>query len=153
MAFGHWNHWVLNRGAISGLHFSYGPHRQEKLITVTRGCVFDVVADVRVGSRTFGAWSSYRLSAEGAEALYVPAGVAHGWISLTDEAHISYLCTRGFWEEYEGTLNVYDETLAVEWPSVDESGHSLPHAVGKNALTAPSLTTLFSEGLLPHVDE
>ena len=83
---------VSRRGVLRGLHFQH-PHGQAKLIQAVRGEVFDVAVDVRVGSPTFGhaVWTT--LSESNHRQLFIPAGFAHGFVVMSDEAVVAYKCS------------------------------------------------------------
>ena len=103
------------RGVLRGLHFQH-PHGQAKLMTVLHGAVWDVVADVRSGSRTYGHWLAIELSASNARQLFVPPGFAHGFATLSDSAVFSYKCGEYYDPSVERTIRWDDPTLAIEWP-------------------------------------
>jgi dTDP-4-dehydrorhamnose 3,5-epimerase len=127
------------KGVVRGLHFQH-PHGQAKLVSVLRGEVFDVAVDVRAGSPTFGRWVGMRLSAESAVQMFIPAGFAHGFAVLSDEALFSYKCTAPYRPDAERTLLWNDPRVGVRWP-VDE-----PLLSGKD-LEGASLDELASAGL------
>ena len=77
------------RGTVRGLHFQVAPG-QPKLVSVTRGAIFDVVVDIRPASSSFGEWESFHLDDEHLLQVFVPAGFAHGYCALSDEADVSY---------------------------------------------------------------
>lgn len=103
------------RGVLRGLHFQQ-PHPQGKLICVLHGAVFDVAVDVRVGSPTFGLWTGYVLSEENSRQLFVPPGLAHGFVVTSDVAFFSYKCTEYYHPSTETTLLWNDPDLAIDWP-------------------------------------
>jgi len=103
------------RGVLRGLHFQQ-PHPQGKLVCVLHGAVFDVVVDVRVGSPTFGSWTGYVLSEENCRQLFVPPGLAHGFVVTSDLALFSYKCTEYYCPSAEITLLWNDPDLAIGWP-------------------------------------
>ena len=80
----------LRRGTLRGLHYQVQPHAERKLVTCVRGDVWDVLLDLRESSPTYGRWHGLTLSAESLGSLYVPEGLANGYISLTDDAVVSY---------------------------------------------------------------
>jgi dTDP-4-dehydrorhamnose 3,5-epimerase len=103
------------QGVLRGLHFQQ-PNPQGKLICVPRGAVFDVAVDVRVGSPTFGSWIGYDLSEENCRQLFVPPGLAHGFVVTSDVALFSYKCTEYYHPSTETTLLWNDPDLGIAWP-------------------------------------
>ena len=104
------------RGILRGLHFQRAPHAQDKLVRVTRGAVFDVAVDVRRGSPSFGRWVGVELSADNWRQMLVPAGFAHGFLTLTDTAEVLYKVTDDYAPEAEGGLAWDDPEIGIDWP-------------------------------------
>jgi len=104
-----------SRGVLRGLHFQE-PRAQGKLASVLVGEVFDVAVDVRVGSPTFGRSTGYRLSEGQGRQLYLPPGIAHGFLVLSEWAVFSYKCTDVWVPEAERVLRWDDPELGIEWP-------------------------------------
>lgn len=102
-------------GVLRGLHLQH-PHEQAKLVYALRGSVFDVAVDARVGSPTFGRWVGVGISAENGWQLYIPAGFAHGFVTLTDDVVFGYKCTAYYSPADESTVRWDDPTIAVAWP-------------------------------------
>ena len=109
------NHSRSRRGVLRGLHYQK-PHPQAKLIRVLTGEIFDVVVDLRRGSKTFGQWEGFKLDAERPEMLWVPEGFAHGFLTLAEQADVSYKVTDFWMPEAERTLAWNDSALGIEWP-------------------------------------
>ena len=103
-----------SRNVLRGLHFQQ-PHGQGKLLTVLRGAIRDIVVDIRVGSPTYGKWQSYELSEENCKQLYIPPGLAHGFVVTGDEALVLYKCTDTYHPECEKTLLWNDPDLGIDW--------------------------------------
>jgi dTDP-4-dehydrorhamnose 3,5-epimerase len=103
------------RGVLRGLHFQH-PNGQGKLITVLGGAVYDAVVDVRTGSPTFGRWFGCELSAENRRQLWVPAGFAHGFLALTEDAVVHYNCTAVYDAGSEHVLAWDDADVGIAWP-------------------------------------
>jgi dTDP-4-dehydrorhamnose 3,5-epimerase len=104
------------RGVLRGLHFQCAPYAQAKLVQVLRGEVFDAVVDLRAGSPSFGRWYGVRLSADDGQQLFVPAGFAHGFCTLSEDAIFSYKCSVAYVPDAEQSLLWSDPALAIEWP-------------------------------------
>lgn len=107
------------RGALRGLHFQVPPQAQGKLVTVTRGAVLDVGVDLREGSPTFKEWVGVELSEDAPRLLYLPPGLAHGYLALTDEAHLMYRVTSEYAPALEGGIRWDDPEIGIAWPSHD----------------------------------
>ncbi len=107
------------KNVIRGMHF-IAPELQTKLIRVLSGKIFDVVVDLRRGSKTFGQWKSIELSEEGLTALLLPGGFAHGYLTLTD-AMVSYQCNTNYQPSYDHGILWNDSALGIEWPVAREN--------------------------------
>jgi dTDP-4-dehydrorhamnose 3,5-epimerase len=102
-------------GVLRGLHFQLPPHSQGKLVRVSRGAVLDVVVDLRKASPTFGKWVSVKLTAENFRMLWIPEGMAHGFLSLEEMTLFEYKCTGFYHKDAEGSLRWDDPDLAIDW--------------------------------------
>ena len=109
------NHSRSSQWTLRGLHFQVR-HTQGKLVRVGSGSVFDVVVDLRRGSRTFGSSWGVELSAENHRMLWVPPGLAHGILITSESADFLYKCTDFYSPEHERTLAWDDAKSAVRWP-------------------------------------
>ncbi len=109
------NHSKSSKGVLRGLHYQT-EHAQGKLVRVTQGEVFDVAVDIRKGSPTFGQWVGQILSAENKQQLWVPEGLAHGFLVLSDTAEFLYKTTDYYAPQYEECIAWDDPTLAIQWP-------------------------------------
>ena len=105
-----------SRGTLRGLHFQNPPQSQAKLIRSLDGKIYDVAVDMRRESPTFGKWQGLYLSAENSRMLYVPAGFAHGFCVLSDEAGFLYKCTEVYSPADERGILWNDPALAIAWP-------------------------------------
>lgn len=109
------NHSRSSKGVLRGLHFQK-TRPQGKLVRVVRGEVFDVAVDIRKGSPTFGLWSGVILSEENKRQFWVPPGLAHGFVVLSDLADFEYKCTDYYDPSDEGCLMWNDPTVNIHWP-------------------------------------
>ncbi len=109
------NHSSSIKGTIRGLHYQWR-HPQAKLLRVIRGTVFDVAADIRRGSPTWGRWVSVELSAENKRQVFIPAGFAHGFQVISDVAEIEYKCSDFYMPDDQHGVLWSDPTIGVRWP-------------------------------------
>lgn len=106
------------RGVLRGLHYQW-PGPQGKYVSVVEGEVWDVAVDIRRGSPTFGRWTAVVLSAENRRHFWIPEGYAHGFVTLSDRAVFSYLCTATYNGAADAALRWDDPDLAIDWPIAD----------------------------------
>ena len=106
----------LQGGTLRGLHFQRPPHAETKLVRCIRGSVFDVAADLRPESATYGEWVGIELSARNRRALVVPEGCAHGFQTLVDDTQLLYTASRAYAPDHEGGVHHADPFFAIEWP-------------------------------------
>ena len=103
-------------GTIRGLHYQAPPAEQIKLVRCTAGIILDVAVDIRHGSPTFGGWHAEILSAENHTAVWIPAGFAHGFCALTDDARVEYKCSAEYREALAFGIRWNDPALGIPWP-------------------------------------
>ena len=113
------NHSRSTQGVLRGLHYQI-KQAQGKLVRVVNGAVFDVAVDIRPSSPTFGYWVGVELTAENNRQFWVPAGLAHGFLVLSEQADFLYKTTDYYAPEYERAIRWDDSDLAIEWPEVPE---------------------------------
>jgi dTDP-4-dehydrorhamnose 3,5-epimerase len=112
------NHSCSARGVLRGLHFQVPPHPQGKLVRVVRGRVWDVAVDIRPDSPTCGRWVGVELSADNRRQLWIPEGLAHGFLSLEDGTEFLYKTTDVYAKDCERSIRWDDPDLAIAWPLV-----------------------------------
>jgi dTDP-4-dehydrorhamnose 3,5-epimerase len=111
------NHSKSAHGVLRGLHYQV-QNPQGKLVRVTAGEVFDVAVDIRPQSPTFGKWVGQILSASNKHQLWVPPGLAHGFVVLSEHAEFLYKTTDYYAPEHERCIAWDDPTLGIEWPAM-----------------------------------
>jgi len=127
------NHSRSARGVLRGLHYQLPPHAQGKLVRVVRGSVWDVAVDVRRGSPTFGRWVGEELSEDNQRQLWIPPGLAHGFLVLSETADFLYKTTAYYAPAAERCIAWNDATLAIAWPDLGTA----PLLSAKDALGVP----------------
>jgi len=130
------NHSCSDKGVLRGLHFQMGSSAQGKLVRVVQGSVIDVAVDIRPGSPTFKQVVIKTLSAENSHMLWVPPGMAHGFLTLEDNTHFLYKCSDSEYNPaLEYVLNWDDVTINIDWPKDIEIALSdKDQAMGKSLL-------------------
>jgi dTDP-4-dehydrorhamnose 3,5-epimerase len=110
------NHSRSVKGVLRGLHFQV-KHPQAQIVTILRGCVFDVAVDLRAASKTFGHWFGTKLGDDGGpRQLCMAPGFAHGYYVLSDVADLHYKVSRFYAPEDEGGVLWNDHDIGIEWP-------------------------------------
>lgn len=109
------NHSKSVRNVLRGLHYQ-ASRPQGKLVRVVQGEVFDVAVDIRKGSKYYGQWVGHVLSAENKKQLWIPAGLAHGFVVLSETAEFLYKTTEYYAPEDERCIAWNDRDLAIAWP-------------------------------------
>ena len=110
------NHSSSTRWTLRGLHYQLPPHEQGKLVRCIQGEIFDVAIDLRKSSDTFGKWAGVYLSAKNFNQIFIPAGFAHGFLTLSDNAEVSYKVTNYWNKEAERSIIWNDPFLKIDWP-------------------------------------
>lgn len=120
------------KGVIRGLHYQLNPKAQGKLVRVLKGKILDIAVDVRRDSPTFLKNVSVELSDENNRMLFIPAGFAHGFVTLSDEVKFLYKCTVEYSKEHERGIRFDDPAINIDWgilnPLVSEKDLELPYA-------------------------
>ena len=139
---------VSRKGVVRGIHFADVPRGQAKYVTAVRGAVMDYCIDIRVGSPTFGHWDAVLLDDRERRSIYVPEGLGHAFVALTDDATVNYLVTDVFRPTREHGINPLDETIALAF---DFPASEL--VLSEKDVAAPTLAQALDAGLLPTYDE
>ncbi|WP_347485401.1 dTDP-4-dehydrorhamnose 3,5-epimerase [Vandammella animalimorsus] len=129
------NHSRSRKGVLRGLHYQL-QQPQGKLVRVVRGAVFDVAVDIRRGSPTFGRWVGVELSEDNQRQLWVPPGLAHGFVVLSDSADFLYKTTDYYAPEHERSIAWNDPDIGIAWP-LAEHGIEQPQLSEKDAHALP----------------
>ena len=108
------NHSKSKRGVLRGLHFQT-KHPQGKLVRVIKGAIYDIIVDIRKGSSTFGKWFGVELNSYDKKMFYIPAGFAHGFLTLEDETEFQYKCTDIYAPQYDSGIMYDDKDLNIDW--------------------------------------
>jgi dTDP-4-dehydrorhamnose 3,5-epimerase len=124
------NHSRSAKGVLRGLHYQI-LHPQGKLVRVVRGSVFDVAVDIRKASPTFGKWVGVELTEDNHRQLWVPPGLAHGFLVTSESADFLYKTTDYYAPEHERCLAWNDPDIAIEWPLEGEPQLSAKDKLGK----------------------
>lgn len=135
---------VSRRGTVRGIHFADMPPGQAKYVTASYGTVLDYVIDIRVGSPTFGQWESVLLDDVERKAIYIPEGLGHAFVALTEGATVSYLVSDTYNDAREHGINPLDPDVGLVFP--DDAGELL---LSTKDTDAPSLAEALAQGLLP----
>jgi dTDP-4-dehydrorhamnose 3,5-epimerase len=98
------------------MHYQVAPHAEAKLVRCTRGAIYDVVIDLRPGSRTLKSWISAVLTAENRTMIYVPEGCAHGFLTLEDQTEVFYQMTEFYNAEAARGVRWNDPAFQIAWP-------------------------------------
>lgn len=105
-----------SKGTLRGMHWQEAPYAEAKLVRCTRGAIYDVIADLRSGSPTFLKWMGIELSAENRNALYVPKGFAHGFLTLMDDTEVFYQMSEFYVPEAARGFRWNDPRINIVWP-------------------------------------
>ncbi len=110
------NQSVSSKNILRGLHFQKPPHAQAKLVRVIRGSVLDVVVDLRKKSKTYGEYILEELSEYNNHQLFIPKGMAHGFLTLEDNTIFTYKCSEFYCKDAEDSIIWNDSSIGIKWP-------------------------------------
>jgi dTDP-4-dehydrorhamnose 3,5-epimerase len=105
------------RDTLRGMHYQAAPHGESKLVRCARGAIFDVAVDLREDSPSFRAWHGVQLSGDDGRAFYIPAGLAHGFLTLVDHTEVSYLMGNPYVPDAARGVRFDDPAFAIRWPA------------------------------------
>ena len=105
-----------SRGTLRGLHYQLPPRAQGKLVRVVHGAIFDVAVDIRRGSATFGHWVGLEISAAQWNQILVPAGFAHGFVTLEPDTVVVYKVTDTYSPAHDRAIRFDDPAIGIRWP-------------------------------------
>ena len=108
--------WNTRRGTLRGMHYQRSPHEEAKTVRVVAGSIFDVVVDLREGSPTRGRWFGVELSAANGNALHIPKGCAHGFLTLEDRSVLHYEISAYYEPTASSGFRYDDPEIAIAWP-------------------------------------
>jgi dTDP-4-dehydrorhamnose 3,5-epimerase len=103
-------------GTLRGMHYQAAPHAEHKLVRCTTGIIYDVIVDLRPGSGTFRQWFAAELSADNRRMLYIPEGLAHGFLTLADNTEVFYQISEYYVPESARGVRWNDPAFAITWP-------------------------------------
>jgi dTDP-4-dehydrorhamnose 3,5-epimerase len=104
------------RGTLRGIHYQAPGGTEAKTVRCVRGRIYDVVVDLRHGSKTFGTWASAELDEENKRALYIPAGCGHAFQTLSDDCDVHYAMSAAWEPDLSRGLRYDDAAFAIPWP-------------------------------------
>ena len=106
-----------HKGTLRGIHFQTAPHQEAKLVRCTKGRVYDVALDLRQESSTFMQWTAVELTAEAENALYIPEGCGHGFLTLEDETELFYQMSAFYHPQAASGVRWNDPAFKIAWPA------------------------------------
>lgn len=113
------NHSKSVCGVLRGLHYQLNPKAQAKLVRCSFGSIFDVAVDIRRGSPNYGKWVGYILSEENKQMLYIPAGFAHGFLTISPEAELLYKTSNEYSPHHDRGVLFNDPAIGIKWPEIN----------------------------------
>jgi dTDP-4-dehydrorhamnose 3,5-epimerase len=108
------------KNTLRGMHFQNAPYAETKVVRCTMGSIFDVIIDLRTDSPTFKKWLSFELNDENRSMLYIPQGLAHGFLTLKDNTEVFYQISDRYVPESAGGVRWNDIAFGIEWPETPQ---------------------------------
>lgn len=106
------------KGTLRGMHYQNPPFLEKKIVTCMKGKIYDVVVDLRKDSRTYLKWEAFELSEENLYSVYIPEGLAHGFITLEDNTFLFYEMSEYYVKGQERGIRYDDPKIGIEWPAI-----------------------------------
>ena len=104
------------RGILRGMHYQFAPYEEAKVVTCTKGKIFDVIIDLRKNSNSYKEWIGIELNGKDYKMLYIPEGFAHGFQTLEDDTDVFYQISQLYMPEYSQGIRWDDPLFAIKWP-------------------------------------
>ena len=111
----------VKAGTLRGLHFQQAPFAQAKLLRVLQGAIFDVAVDIRPQSPDYGKWVGVELTADAGNQIFVPAGFAHGFVTLENDTQVAYKVDNYYSAEHDRSISHADPFIAIKWPDIGQA--------------------------------
>ena len=105
-----------HKGTLRGMHYQRNPYSEIKIVGCVRGAIFDVAVDLRRNSKTYKKWVGYNLSEDNLNLLYIPEGIAHGFVTLSNNSQISYFTSEYYYPGAEAGIRFNDSNFNIKWP-------------------------------------
>lgn len=106
----------MQKGLLRGMHYQSEPHAEAKLVRCTKGAIYDVIVDLRPGSKTYKKWMSVELTDRNRKMIYIPEGFAHGFQTLSEETEVFYQMSTFYVPACAKGVRWNDEAFAIQWP-------------------------------------
>ena len=103
------------KGTLRGMHYQAAPYEEAKLVSCTKGAIYDVITDIRPSSNTYKKWVSVELTDENRKMIYIPKGFAHGFLTLMDNTEVFYQMSEFFMPEYARGIRWNDPAFGINW--------------------------------------
>ncbi|MCK5145255.1 dTDP-4-dehydrorhamnose 3,5-epimerase [bacterium] len=108
-----------NKGTLRGMHFQSAPFQEAKLVSCTKGAIYDVIIDLRPDSITYCEWFAIELHSEDYQLLYIPEGFAHGFQTLEDDSVVFYQMSETYHSEFARGIKWNDPVFNIKWPEIE----------------------------------
>ena len=134
---------ISNKGVLRGMHYQLPPMEQGKLVRCSSGSVFDVIVDIRKKSNTYAHWAGINLDSVNHNQLWIPPGLAHGFLTLENNTIFEYKVTNYWSKKHERSLIWNDSTIGIDWPDFDKISLSEKDSESNNLKSLNFLDDLF----------